>query len=101
MLGLFAMLLGCAALVVVGSYWIFWEMESVTERPQFAAKLWADFTGLFARERPARATAIESLAAVVGVYLLQCRLLSCRGSEFLTLVPRTTPAEAPARLAGH
>ena len=53
MLGLFAMLLICAALVVVASYWIFWEMEPVEQRPQFMTKLWNDFAGLFVREQTA------------------------------------------------
>ena len=48
MLGLFAMLLVCAALVAVASYWISWEMEHVELRPNFATKLRHDFVGLFA-----------------------------------------------------
>jgi hypothetical protein len=53
MLGLCAMLLVSAALVVVASYWIFWEMEPVGRRPQFATKVWTDFAGLFGRKQGA------------------------------------------------
>jgi hypothetical protein len=53
MLGLFAMLLVSAALVVVASYWIFWEMENAQQRPQFMAKVWNDFAGLFGRKQSA------------------------------------------------
>jgi hypothetical protein len=53
MLGLFAMLLICAALVAVASYWIFWEMEHAERRPRFMTKIGNDVVGLFARSQSA------------------------------------------------
>jgi hypothetical protein len=63
MLGLFAMLLVSAALVVVASYWIFWEMEHAEQRPPFAAKLWNDFAGLVGRKQGAAQMSPKQSAA--------------------------------------
>jgi hypothetical protein len=63
MLGLFAMLLVSAALVVVASYWIFWEMENAQQRPQFMTKLWNDFSGLFGRKQGATEISPKQSAA--------------------------------------
>jgi len=60
MLGLFAMLLGCAALTAVASYWSFWEMEHRETRSKFAAKLSSDLVGLFGRNRSSAARTREN-----------------------------------------